>query len=204
MFSSGSVMSTFRSLIHFEFIFVFGVRKCSNFILLHVVLQFSWYHLLKRLFSIVYSCLLCQRFCSVQFSSVQSLSRVQFFATPWIAACKASLSITNSRSLLKVMSIELVMLSSHLILCHPLLLLSPIPPSIRVFSNESTLRTRWPKYWSFSFSINPSNEHPGLISSNTILSSKDTAVTWTDHIPAFMVFTWLGHWSGAGRAGWGI
>ena len=96
--------------------------------------------------------------------SVQSLSRVQFFATPWIAARQASLSITNSRSSLKLMSIELVMLSSHLILCRPLLLLPPIPASIRVFSNESTLRMRWPKNWSFSFSISPSNEHPGLIS----------------------------------------
>ena len=94
--------------------------------------------------------------------SDQSLSRVQLFATPWIAACQASLSITNSRSLLKLMSIESMMPSSHLILCHPLLLLPPIPPSIRVFSNESTLRMRWPKYWSFSFSISPSKEHPGL------------------------------------------
>ena len=84
--------------------------------------------------------------------------------TPQIAACQASLSITNSRSLLKLMSIESVMPFSHLILCRPLLLLPPIPPSIRVFSNESTLRMTWPKHWSFSFSINPSNEHPGLIS----------------------------------------
>ena len=99
-----------------------------------------------------------------QFSSVQSLSRVRLFSTPWIAARQASLSITNSRSLLKLMPVELVMPSNHLILCHPLLLLPPIPPSIRVFSSESTLRMRWPKYWSFSFSINPSNEHPGLIS----------------------------------------
>ena len=97
-------------------------------------------------------------------SSVQSLSRVQLFATPWIAAHQASLSITNSRSSPKLMSIESVMPSSHLILCHPLLLLPPIPPSIRVFSNESALRMRWPKYWSFSFSISPSNEHPGLVS----------------------------------------
>ena len=98
------------------------------------------------------------------FSSVQSLSRVQLFATPWIAARQASLSITNSWSLLKLMSIESVMPSSHLILCHPLLLLPLIPPSIRVFSNKTTLRMRWPKYWSFSFSISPSNEHPRLIS----------------------------------------
>ena len=100
----------------------------------------------------------------VQFSSVQWLSCVWTFVTPWIAAHQASLSITNSRSLPKLMSIESVMPSSHLILCHPLLLLPPIPPSIRVFSNESTLHMRWPKYWSFSFSICPSNEHPGLIS----------------------------------------
>ena len=99
-----------------------------------------------------------------QFSSVQSLRRVQLFATPRIAAHQASLSITNSRSSLRLTSLESVMPSSHLILCRPLLLLSPIPPSIRVFSNESTLHMRWPKYWSFSFSISPSKEHPGLIS----------------------------------------
>ena len=103
-------------------------------------------------------------FSSVQFSSVQSLSRVRLFATTWIAARQASLSITNSQSLPKLMSIELVMPSSHLILCRPLLLLPPIPPSIRVFSKESTLRMRWPKYWNFSFSIIPSKEIPGLIS----------------------------------------
>ena len=98
------------------------------------------------------------------FSSVQSLSRVRLFATPWIAARQASLSIKNSQSLLKLMPIESVMPSSHLILCCPLLLLPPIPPSIRVFSNESILCMRWPKYWSFSFNISPSNEHAGLIS----------------------------------------
>ena len=101
---------------------------------------------------------------SVQFSSVQSLSHVQLFVTPWTAAHQASLSITNSWSLLKFMSIESVMPSNHLILCRPLLLLPSIFPSIRVFSNESALRMRWPKYWSFSFSINPSNEYSGLIS----------------------------------------
>ena len=100
----------------------------------------------------------------LQFSSVQSLSRVQLFATPWIAAHQASLSITSSWSLPKLMSIESVMPSSHLILCCPLLILPSIPPNIRVFSNESTLRMRWQKYWSFSFSISPSKEHPGLIS----------------------------------------
>ena len=99
----------------------------------------------------------------IQFSSVQSFSRVRLFATPWIAARQASLSITNSQSLLKLMPTESVMPSSHLILCRPLFLLPPVPPSIRVFSNESTLRMRWPKYCSFSFSISPSNEHPGLI-----------------------------------------
>ena len=99
-----------------------------------------------------------------QFSSVQSLSRVRLFATPWIAARQASLSITISRSSLTLTSIKSVMPSSHLILGRPLLLLPPIPPSIRVFSNESTLRMRWPKYWSFSFSIIPSKEIPGLIS----------------------------------------
>ena len=101
---------------------------------------------------------------SGQFSSVQSLSRVRLFATPWITARQASLSITNSRSSLKLVSIESVMPSSHLILCRPLLLLPPIPPSIRVFSNEATLCMRWPKYWTFSFSIIPSKEIPGLIS----------------------------------------
>ena len=98
----------------------------------------------------------------LQFSSVAH--RVRLFVTPWIAALQASLSITNSRSSLRPTSIESVMPSSHLILCRPLLLLPPIPPSITVFSNESTLRTRWPKYWSFSFSIIPSKEIPGLIS----------------------------------------
>ena len=99
--------------------------------------------------------------------SVQSLSHVRLFATPWTAACQASLSITNSQSLLKLMSIELVMPSNHLILCCPLLFLPSIFPSIRVFSNESVLCIRWPKYWSFSFSISPSNVYSGLISFRT-------------------------------------
>ena len=107
------------------------------------------------------------------FSSVQSLSHVRFFATPWITARQASLSITSSQSLLKLIPIKSVMPSSHLILCRPLLLLPPIPPSIRVFSSESTLRIRWPKYWSFSFSISPSNEHLGLISFR---------MDWLDHL----------------------
>ena len=98
------------------------------------------------------------------FSSVQSVSCVRLFATPRTAAFQASLSITISQSSLRLMSIEAVMPSSHLILCRPLLLLPPIPPSIRVFSNESALHMRWPKYWSFIFSISPSKEHPGLIS----------------------------------------
>ena len=105
-----------------------------------------------------------KKFPSSPLASVQSLSRVRLFATPWIAARLASLSITNSRSSLRLMPIESVMPSSHLILCRPLLLLPSTPPSIRVFSNESTLRMRWPKYWSFSFSIIPSKEIPGLIS----------------------------------------
>ena len=98
------------------------------------------------------------------FSSIQLLSRVRLFATPWTAAHQASLSITSSQSLLKLMSIQSVMPSNHLILCCPLLLPPSISPSIRVFSNESALRMRWPKYWSFSFYVSPSNEHPGLIS----------------------------------------
>ena len=99
-----------------------------------------------------------------QFSSVQSLSHIRLFVTPWTAACQASLSITNSLSLLKLMSTESVMPSNYLILCSPLLLLPSIFPSIRVFSNESALCIRWPKYWSFSFNISPSNEYSGLIS----------------------------------------
>ena len=101
---------------------------------------------------------------SVQFSSVQSLSRVRIYVTPWIAAQQASMSITNSRSLLKLMSIKAVMPSNHLILCHPLLLLPSIIPNIGVFSSESVIHIRWPKYWSFSFSISPSREYSGLIS----------------------------------------
>ena len=101
---------------------------------------------------------------NVQFRSFQSLSHVQLFATPWTAACQASLSITSSQSLLKLMSIESLMPSNYLILCHPLLLPPSIFPSIKVFSSESLLCIRWPKYWSFSFNISPSNEYSGLIS----------------------------------------
>ena len=117
----------------------------------------AWKHCLKEAY---------ESFCVenwFQFSSVQSLSRVRLFATPWITARQASLSITISRSSLRLTSIESVMPSSHLILGRPLLLLPPISPSIKVFSNEPTLRMRWPKYWSFSFSIIPSTEIPGLI-----------------------------------------
>ena len=105
--------------------------------------------------------------CRIQFSSVWTLSRIQLFVTPWTAARQAFLSITNSRSLLKLMSIESVMPSNHLILFHPLLLSPSIFPSIRVFSNESVLHIRWPKYWSFSFSISSSSEYSGLISFRT-------------------------------------
>ena len=115
-------------------------------------------------FCLVYLSIFMPVLCCLSINSVQSLSRVLLFATPWIAARQAFRSITNSRSLLKLMPIESVMSSSHLIFCRPPLLLPPIPPSIRVFSNESTLRMGWPKYWSFSFSISPSSEHPGLIS----------------------------------------
>ena len=122
----------------------------------------DWSHEIKR--HLLLGRKVMTNFSSVQFSSVQSLSRIRLFATPWIAARQASLSITNSWSSLKHTSIESVMPCSHLILCHPLFFLIPIPPSIRVFSNESTFCMRWPKYWSFSFSIIPSEEHPGLIS----------------------------------------
>ena len=139
-----------------------------------------------------------------QFSSVQSLSRVRLFATPWTAAYQASLSITNSQSLLKLMSTESVMPSSHLILCHPLLLLPSIFPSIRVFSNEPALRIRWPKYWSFSFSISPSDEYSELISfrvdwfdllavQGTLKSSSKVSILWCSaffYRPT-LIHTWL-------------
>ena len=112
-----------------------------------------------------------EQFFKGYFISVQSLNHVQLFVTPWTAARQASLSITNSWRLLKLMSIEPVMPSNHLSLCRPLLLLLSIFPSIRVFSNESVLRIRWPEYWSFSFSISPSNEYSGLIS---------TGIDWLD------------------------
>ena len=114
---------------------------------------------------------------SVQFSSVQLLSRVRLFETPWITARQASLSTTNSRSSLRLVSIESMMPSSHLILSRPLLLLPAIPPSITVFSNESTLHMRWPKYWSFSFSIIPSKEIPGLIFRMDWISSQSKGLS---------------------------
>ena len=127
---------------------------------MYVKMNWSW-------LIIIFICgkiLISNNYYCICFSSVQWISRVRLFVTPWIAARQISLSITNSWSLLKLMSIESVMPSSHLILCRPLFLLPPIPPSIRVFFNESTLRMRGPKYWSFIFSISPSKEHPGLIS----------------------------------------
>ena len=138
---------------------------------------------------------------NIQFSSVQSLSRVRLFATPWIAAHQASLSITNSRSSLRLVSIESVMPSSHLILCRPLLLLPPIPSSIKVFSSESILHMRWPKYWSFSFSIIPSKEIPGWISlqskglsrvfSNTIVQKHQFFGTQLASQSNSHIHTWL-------------
>ena len=126
-------------------------------------------------------------------SSVQSLSCVRFIETPSIAVCQASLSITNSRTSPKLMSIELVMPSSHLVLCRSLLL-PPIPPSIRVFSNESTLHVRWSKYWSFSFSISPSNEHPGLISFRVdwfdLLSGQGTLKSLLQHHSSKALILW--------------
>ena len=124
-------------------------------------LMCAWHSLLGKFFCVCLLNIIWRHQTNV---SVQSLCPVWLFATPWIAVCQVSLSITNSWSLFKLISLELVIPSSHLILCCPLLLLPPIPQSIRVFSNESTLHMRGPKYWSFSFNISPSNEHPGLIS----------------------------------------
>ena len=141
-----------------------------NVVLWHQIISFPQYQAMGSLllppcwfFLLVFFVLLPTSLI-MKFSSVQSLSRVQLFATSGTVACQASLSITSSQNLPKLMSIESVMPSNHLILCCPLLLLPSIFPSIRVFSNESALHIRWPKYWSFSFNISPSNEHPGLIS----------------------------------------
>ena len=153
-------------LFYFIFFTSFSKRSGSN---IFTVRQLSWvYSIISNRIKISYfhfGVFLHFGLCvSCMFSSVQLLSHVRLFVTPWIAARQASLSITNSRSSLRLMSIKSVMPSSHLIRCRPLLLLPPIPPCIRVFSNESTLLMRWPKYWSFSFSIIPSKEIPGLIS----------------------------------------
>ena len=147
----------FTNYIHFNF---FSYINVFTYISLSYQLDIKY---IKVLTGNVYICLLISRN-RVQFSSVQSLSHVQLFATPWTAAHQASHSITNSRSLFKLMSIESMIISNQLILCHPLLLPPSVFPSIRVFSNESVLRIKWPKYWSFSFSISPSNEYSGLIS----------------------------------------
>ena len=141
------------------------ITKRSNSHVIRIPESEEWGKYLKKYWPKI-SCI-CQKASSdslKKLSSVHSLSRVWLFANPWTATHQASLSITNSQSLPKLMYIESVMPFNHLILCHPLLLLPPIPPSIRDFSNESTVCMRWPKYWSFSLSISPSNEHPGLIS----------------------------------------
>ena len=137
------IFTVFIIILFFFFLFLFLIFKSTITLLIFIFITYN------------------------SVSLVQSLSRVQLFATPWIAAYQASLSITIFWSSLKLMSIKSVIPFSHLILCHPLFLLLPIPPSIRVFSSESTLRMKWPKYWSFSFSIIPSKEHPGLISFRT-------------------------------------
>ena len=130
-------------------------------------------------------------------SSVQSLSHVQLFVTPWTAACQASLFITNFQSLFKFMSIELVISSNHLILRRPLLLLPSVFPSIRVFSNESVLHIRWPKYWSFSFSISPSNEYSGLISFRMdwldLLAVQGTLKSPLQHHGSY-IYSWITLW----------
>ena len=127
-------------------------------------------------------------FPSLPLSSVQSLSCVQLFATPWTAACQASLSITNSRSLLKLMSVESVMPSNHFILCHLFLLPPSIFPSIRVFSNESALRIRWPKYWSFSFNVSPSNEHVGVHRSIHVSTMEHRSIRVSTDNPLSLLF----------------
>ena len=139
--------STFYHCAHRDCALLSGTHQPCVFLFLFLFCVFFFFHQIK-----------------CQFSSGQSLSHVPLFVTPWTAAHQASLSITNSQSLLKFMSTESVMPSNHLILCHPLLFLSSNFPSLRIFSNESVLQVRWPKYWSFSFSICPSNEYSGLIS----------------------------------------
>ena len=144
----------------------------------------------------------------IQFSSVQLLSHVQLFVNPWTAACKAFLSITNSQSLPKFMSIESVMPSNHLILCWPLLLLPSIFPSIRVFSKESVLHIRWPKYWSFSFNISPSNEHSGLISFRMdwldLLAIQRTLKSFMQHHSLKTINSWALKWQPTRVLAWRI
>ena len=135
---------------------ILGKKLLWKSVRLLMKVLFSGFMLLEAFVQLLQIC--------VSFSSVQSLSRVRFFGTPWTAARQASLSITNSQNFIKLKSIELVMPSNHFILCRPLLLLPSVFPSIRVFSNDSVLRIRWPKYWSFSFNISPSNAYSGLIS----------------------------------------
>ena len=139
------------------------IEKQSRATTLRIKIKFKIFYIIPLMSRTTKNLPAMQETCQ-SVSSVQLLSHVRLFATPWIAAHQAFLSITNFQSLCKLMSIESVMPSSHLILCHPLLLLPTIPPSIRVFSNESTLCIRWPKYWSFSFSISLSSEHPWLTS----------------------------------------
>ena len=138
--------------------------ECSSRYIINISLQSVVQINYSKWANIFSACHLKKYYVSIKCQSVQLLSRVQFFANPCTAARQASLSITNSRSLLKLMSIESMMPSNHLIICHPLLLSSSIFPSIRVFSKESVLHIRWPKYWSFSFSISPYNEYSGLLS----------------------------------------
>ena len=153
---------TQRSVYLLKLVFFFPSEKYPEVkFLYYMVVLFGVFKKNSGLFSIVP---IPTYIPSTVHSSVQSLSRVRLIATPWIAAHQASLSITNSGSSLRLTSVESVLPSSHLILCRPLLLLPPIPPNNRIFSNESTLHIRWPKYWSFSFSIIPSKEIPGLIS----------------------------------------
>jgi len=170
-FSDLADTSFFPSSSHLQ---SFSKFQFSAVFYLPSIYHLSTYHLfiiyfLSSIYLVIYHLSIYLSY--IYLSSVQSLSRVRFFVTPWTAARQASLSITNSQSLLKLRSIESVMPSNHLILCHPLLLLPSIFPSIRVFSNESALCIRWPKYWSFSFSICPSNECSGLLAVQGMLKS---------------------------------
>ena len=149
----------FKDMIFFKFLLPVSLFPKHFIFKFLFLLVFYYFNLVS-----IYYCYILFLTALMKYQSVQSLSRVQLFVTPWIAAPQASLSITISQSSLKLTSIASVMPSNHLILCRPLLLLPPIPPSIRVFSNESTLHMRWPKYWSFSFSIIPSKEYPGPLS----------------------------------------